>query len=412
MNAESSSSSESAPPTPRRRVLGAVAAAVLLAGGAYAGWWFLFARSSVSTDNAYVQANVVQVTSQVAGTVVAIEADDTDYVRTGQLLVKLDPADARIALEQAEAKLAQTVREVRQLFAGNATLASQVAARDAELARARSELARANEDVARRGALVASGAVGKEEFNHMTAQVTTARSAVAAAESALQVARDQLLASQNLTDGTAITSHPQVQQAAARVRECWIALRRAELVAPVDGHVVRRSVQVGQRVQAGAPLMALVSLRDAWVDANFKEGQLEHLRIGQPATLWADVYGKQVEYHGTVTGLAAGTGAAFALLPAQNATGNWIKVVQRVPVRITLDAKELVDHPLRVGLSMEASVDVSHTDGAMLADAARPASAARTTVFDDVNRAADADVARIIAANGGHVRRAAGHGRG
>jgi membrane fusion protein (multidrug efflux system) len=399
----SSSSDSTGAPSKRRQVLGSVAAAVLLAGGAYAAWWFVFARATESTDNAYVQANVVQVTAQVGGTVVAIEADDTDYVRTGQLLVKLDPSDARIALTQAEAQLAQTVREVRQLYAGNATLQSQVAARDADLARARSELARAGDDASRRGALVGSGAVGKEEFNHATSQVTAARSAVAAAESALQAARDQLIASRNLTEGSTIAAHPQIERAAARVRETWLALRRAELVAPVDGHVARRSVQVGQRVQAGAPLMALVSLRDAWVDANFKEGQLQNLRLGQPAKLWADVYGKQVEYHGVVVGLGAGTGAAFALLPAQNATGNWIKVVQRVPVRIKLDAKELALHPLRVGLSMQATVDVSRQDGKILADAPHQGAVAETQVFDLLMKEADAQVQRIISANLGRA---------
>ena len=190
-------------------------------------------------------------------------------------------------------------------------------------------------------------------------------------------------------------------RAAARVREAYLALKRAELLAPVDGYVAKRSVQLGQRVQAGAPLMSVIALNQVWVEANFKESQLQNLRIGQPVELVADVYGKKVAYHGTIEGLGAGTGAAFALLPAQNATGNWIKVVQRVPVRIALDPKELAEHPLRVGLSMDAKVDVSKTDGRMLADAARASAGAQTNVFDQNNSAADAEVRKIIAANGG-----------
>jgi membrane fusion protein (multidrug efflux system) len=403
MSDVTSSSSEPPAASPRRRALGVVAVLLLVGAAAWALWWFVFARATESTDNAYVQANVVQLTAQVGGTVVSIGADDTDFVRAGQPLVRLDPADARIALEQAESQLAQSVREVRQLFAGNATLQSQVAARDADLARVRSELARASADASRRAALVGTGAIGKEEFEHANAQVAAARSGVAAAESALQAARDQLLASANLTDGTTVTQHPQVQRSAARVRETWIALRRNELLAPVDGLVARRSVQLGQRIQAGTPLLSLVSLRDAWVEANFKEGQLARLRIGQPTRLWADVYGKQVEFHGVVAGLGAGTGAAFALLPAQNATGNWIKVVQRVPVRIRLDPKELALHPLRVGLSMQVEVNVSQQDGKVLADTPREAPVAETQVYDQLMKEADSEVKRIISSNLGRA---------
>ncbi len=213
-----------------------------------------------------------------------------------------------------------------------------------------------------------TGAVGQEEFNHVTAQLAAAKSGVAAAQSAAEAAREQLASNQSLTENISVEQHPNVLRAAARVREAYLALSRAELVAPVDGYVARRSVQLGQRVQAGAPLLSVIALNEVWVDANFKEGQLRNLRIGQPVELEADVYGKKVDYHGTVEGLGAGTGAAFALLPAQNATGNWIKVVQRVPVRIALDPKEVAEHPLRVGLSMDARVDVSNTDGRVLAE--------------------------------------------
>ena len=390
----------------RRRALSAISAVVVLAGVAYASYWALVLNHYESTDNAYVQGNVVQLTPQVGGTVVAINADDTDHVKAGQLLVRLDPADAQVGLDQAEAQLAQTVREVRTLFANNGTLKAQIALREADLARAQSDLARGQDDVARRAPLVATGAVGKEEFNHVTSQVAVSKSSVAAARSALLAAREQLASNQTLTDGIAVEQHPNVQRAAARVREAYLALKRADLLAPVDGYVARRSVQLGARVQAGAPLMSVIALNQLWVEANFKESQLQKLRIGQPVSLVADVYGKKVEYKGTVEGLGAGTGAAFALLPAQNATGNWIKVVQRVPVRIALDGKELVEHPLRVGLSMEVKVDVSKTDGRMLADATRASVATQTNVFDQNNTAADVEVRKIIVANGG---RALGH---
>jgi len=405
--------------TARRRGLTAVAAAVVLAGIAWGGWHWANGRHVETTDNAYVAGNVVQITPQLGGTVVSIGADDTDYVKAGQLLVQLDPADARVALEQAEAQLAQTVREVRTLYANNATLKAQVSLRSADLARtqadaarAQADAARAQDDVNRRTPLMQSGAVGKEEFQHATAQLTAAKSTVAAAQStvaaaqsAVLAAQEQLAASLTQTEGTSVEQHPNVQRASARVREAYLAVQRARLVAPLDGHVAKRGVQVGQRVQAGAPLMTLVALDNLWVDANFKESQLQKLRIGQSAELEADVYGTKVTYHGTVTGLGAGTGAAFALLPAQNATGNWIKVVQRVPVRIALDPAQLAEHPLRVGLSMEVKVDTADQSGKTLADTQRTAPVAATTVFDEQFKAADDEVAQIIAANLG--RRAA-----
>jgi len=385
----------------RKKALTGVAAAVVVGGIAYGAYWALVLNHFESTDNAYVQGNVVQLTPQVSGTVVAINADDTDHVKAGQLLVKLDPADAQVALDQAEAQLAQTVREVRTTYANNSTLKAQIALREADLARAQSEVVRAQDDVSRRAPLVVTGAVGKEEFNHSTSQLSAAKSSAVAAQSAVLAAREQLLSNQTLTDGIAVDQHPNVLRSSARVREAYLALHRADLLAPVDGFVAKRSVQLGQRVQAGAPLMSVIPLNQLWIDANFKESQLKNLRIGQPVELQADVYGKKVEYRGTIEGLGAGTGSAFSLLPAQNATGNWIKVVQRVPVRISLDPKELAEHPLRVGLSMDAKVDVSKTDGRMLADGSRASATAQTTVFEQNNTAADAEVRKIIAANGG-----------
>ena len=394
----------------RRRALGTIAVGVLLSAAGFAAYWALALNLVESTDNAYVQGNVVQITAQVPGTVVAILADDADRVIAGQALLRLDPADAQVALDQAEAQLAQTVREVRTLYANNATYSAQITLREAELARTQGEVQRAQDDVNRRAPLLASGAVGQEEFAHSTAQLATSRSAQAGAQSALLAAREVLASNQSLTDGTGVAQHPAVAKAAARVREAYLALRRAELPAPLDGVVARRSVQIGQRVAAGTPLMTVVALDQLWVDANFKEGQLKHLRLGQPALLTADVYGHKVPYHGRISGLGAGTGAAFALLPAQNATGNWIKVVQRVPVRITLDPAELAAHPLRLGLSMAAEVDVSRTDGPTLAAAPRTQPVAQTTVFDVLAQAADAEVARVVQANlGGRAGAAAAH---
>lgn len=383
----------------RKKGLALIAAAVIIAGIGYGGYQWLVSSRYEETDNAYVQANVVQITPLVGGTVRAVYADDTDYVKAGQKLVSLDPADARVALEQAQAQLAQTVREVRTLFANNSSLAAQVQVRQAEQQRAQSEMARLQADLARRQPLLATGAVSKEELDHTQAQLTAARAAYTAAQSAMLAAQEQLQSNQALTDGVDVEQHPNVQRAAARFREAFLAYQRADLVAPVDGWVARRSVQLGQRVAAGSPLMAVVGLQQVWVDANFKESQLAKLRIGQAVTLEADVYGKKTEYHGTVQGLGAGTGAAFALLPAQNATGNWIKVVQRVPVRIALDPKEVAEHPLRVGLSMDVQVDIRNQDGKTLSQGQRQAPALTTNIFDAQERAADEQVNQIIAAN-------------
>ncbi|WP_077038048.1 HlyD family efflux transporter periplasmic adaptor subunit [Pelomonas sp. KK5] len=383
----------------RKTALTALTVAVVLALGGYAIYEYVIGKRTEATDNAYVNANVVQITPLVGGTVKAIRADDTDYVKAGQPLVSLDPADARVALDQASSQLAQTVREVRTLYTNNGSFESQVQAREADVRRAQTELDRASADVTRRQPLLASGAVGKEEVDHAVAQATSAKSALAAAQSALQTAREQLGSNKVLTEGTDVANHPNVQRAAARMREAYLALQRTELQSPVDGWVARRSVQLGQRVAAGAPLMSVVGLRNVWVDANFKESQVAKLRIGQVAKLTADVYGDKVEYTGHIVGLSAGTGAAFSLLPAQNATGNWIKVVQRLPVRIALDPKQVSEHPLRVGLSMDVAVDVQDKSGKMLTEAPNTAPAAQTEVFDNADKGADDAVNKVIRAN-------------
>ena len=394
------------PASRRRPALLALTGLVVLAGAGYGTWWALFQRHAESTDNAYVQAPVVQITPQVGGTVLQVLVDDTDVVKPGQALVKLDPADARLALERAEAQLAQTVREVRTLYANNGALQAAIRMREAEVTRVQAELARAQDDVNRRRPLLASGAVGGEEMKHAESALAAVRGTLASAQSALAAAQEQAASNRALTEGTTVDRHPSVERAAAAVREAFLALQRTEVPAPVAGQVARRTVQVGQRIAPGAPLMSVIPLDQVWVEANFKEVQLRRMRIGQPVTLHADLYGTQVAYKGRVAGLGAGTGAAFALLPAQNATGNWIKVVQRVPVRVEIDPKDLAAHPLRVGLSMQATVDVAGQQGQPLtAAASAPRASSSTDVFKAAGDEAERRVKQIISTQLGRALR-------
>ncbi len=336
----------------RNRLLLLVTLGIVVIAIGYGGYWQTVLRWRETTDDAYVNGNIVQITPQIAGTVVGINADDTQYVTAGQTLVRLDPADAKVALEESEAQLALTVRQVRGLFATTAQLAAAQGIRQ-------TDLATAEEDLARRERLAGSGAISGEELHH-------ARDAVSAAKSALLAAQQQSAADRARIDGTQVEDHPEVQAAASAVHTAFLTLARTQLPAPLGGFIAHRNVQLGQRVNPGAILMSIVPLNQVWVDANFKELQLANIRTGQPVTLIADVYGGSVKYHGTVVGFSAGTGAAFALLPAQNATGNWIKVVQRLPVRITLDPNDLAAHPLQVGLSMRVEVATVERDGARL----------------------------------------------
>jgi membrane fusion protein (multidrug efflux system) len=389
-----SDSNEPFKPTPasstRKRWLAIVVGVFALIGLAYTAYWALALRYSESTDDAYVSGNVVQITPQIAGTVVKIAADDTQFVKSGDTLVELDPADSRIALEQADAKLARTVREVRGLFATTAQLTATIDMRSADVSRA-------TEDLSRRQRLAASGAVSGEELQH-------GRDALASARAALVVAQQEFAASEARTERTAVANHPDVLAAAAQVHDAYLAVARTRLPAPVSGYVAKRSVQLGQRVAPGAPLMAIVPLDQVWVDANFKEPQLASMRVGQGVTLEADLYGGKVRYPGTVAGFGAGTGSAFSLLPAQNATGNWIKIVQRVPVRIALDPRELAEHPLQIGLSMQADVDTHEREGARLPQQPGPLASYMTDVYDSVDAAAGERVRAIIAANGQGAR--------
>ena len=370
----------------RRRGLLILAAVVLVAGAIWFAWWYLHARWFVATEDAYAGATVVQVTAEAGGTVRSVHPRETEAVTAGQTLVEFDPADARLALDAAVADLGATVRQVRGSYPQTGRLQAQIAARETDLAKAR-------DDLRRRQSIAGGGAVSAEELAH-------AREVVAGAEAALRAAREELNAALAQTGGIEASRHPLVMRAATRVREAALALDRMQVTAPVSGVVARKGVQLGQRVAAGTPLLAVVQLDDAWVDANFKEVQLQHMRIGQPVELEADLYGDEVVYHGRIRGFSPGTGAAFALLPAQNASGNWIKIVQRVPVRIELDPQELADHPLRVGLSMHARVDLHDQSGPMLA---APATTAAATMASRPERdeQVEAMIVRVIAENSG-----------
>ncbi|ARP90167.1 EmrA/EmrK family multidrug efflux transporter periplasmic adaptor subunit [Bordetella genomosp. 9] len=385
---------------PKRKRLMLIATAVfVLIAIAYGAWWWLVGSHFESTDDAYVHGNLVQITPQVPGTVVAIEADDTETVTAGAPLIRLDPSDTDIALQQAEAKLAQTVRQVRTLFVQNDALAADVAVRQADVERAQADLTRARSDFARRQTLAKSGGVSGEEILHAQTTLKAAESGLAQAKAALEAAKAKLETNQALTHGTTVENHPDVREAEAELRNAWLARSRTVLPAPVTGMVARRSVQVGQRVAPGNTLMNVVPLDQVWVEANFKEGQLRDMRVGQPVKLTADLYGGSVTYHGKVVGLDAGTGSAFALLPAQNATGNWIKVVQRVPVRIALDPEELKAHPLRIGLSMDVEVDLRSQEGAAVTQSQRTEPALATRAFEPDHQQAEVLIQKIIEAN-------------
>jgi len=369
----------------RRVVLAGITAAFLAAGAAYGAYYLLVASKRVETDNAYVGGNLVNVSSQVTGSVVEIRADETQLVQAGTEIVRLDPADAEVALAQAEARLGTAVRQQRERY-------TNVAQYEALVEQRRVELQAKREDLARRAPLAADNVVSGEDVAH-------ARRAVDDAKAALDVAQKQLAAARVTVAGVAPAEHPNVLAAKADYLSAWLAARRNAIVAPVSGYVAKRSVQVGSRIAPGAPLLSIVPLDQLWVDANFKESELRDIRVGQPATIEADIYGGKIVYHGKVVGLGAGTGSAFSLLPAQNATGNWIKVVQRVPVRISLDPKELQAHPLRVGLSATVDVDISREGGGALGTVAAPAPTYATTVLNQPLQQAQAATDAIVAKN-------------
>jgi membrane fusion protein (multidrug efflux system) len=369
----------------RKRALLAIAVVVIVGLAAWAAWYLSVGRWHVDTDDAYVQGNVVSITPQVGGTVVAISVEDGMRVEAGQVLVQLDPSDARVALEQAKANLAATVRQVRGLYAA-------VDAGQADLRARQVAVEKARADVARRAGLVASGAVSREELSH-------ARNELAAAQAALAAANQDLVRNRALVDATTVSDQPQVEAAAAQVRAAYLAQQRAAIVAPVTGYVAQRSVQLGQRVQPGTTLMTVIPLEQVWVEANFKETQLEKMRLGQPVELTSDAYGDAVAYHGRLASLGLGTGSAFSLLPAQNATGNWIKIVQRVPVRIELDGEQLAAHPLRLGMSMAVDVSVRDQQGPVLPASVPGKPMLQTRAYARQLDAADALIRDIVSRN-------------
>jgi membrane fusion protein, multidrug efflux system len=380
--------SAAAQPTGNRRgfLLRLLGVVVLLGLIAFVLWYFLEGRWYEGTDDAYVNGNIVQITPRIAGTVVSIGADDGDLVKQGDVLVQLDKADADVELQRASANLANTVRKVRGLY-------STVSGAQAQVAVEQVALQKAQTDFNRRRDLAKTGAISAEELSH-------ARDALTAAQSALTTAEQQLQTNKVLVDATVVASHPDVMAAAAQYRAAYLDDVRTVMVAPVTGYVAKRTVQVGQRVQPGAALMAVVPLHEVWVDANFKETQLTEMRIGQPVEITSDVYGGSVKYKGQVESLGVGTGSAFSLLPAQNATGNWIKIVQRIPVRVVFtDPKQLDAHPLRIGMSLDTEVNLHDQNGPMLAQ--QPPSAPRfsTDVYQQQLANANVQIAQIIHAN-------------
>ncbi len=370
----------------RKRLLLGLGLIVVLGSAAVFAYHELYGRFYEETDDAYVGGNLVQITPQITGTVTRIAVDDGDYVEAGQPLVWLDPADTQVAQQSAEANLARTVRQVRGLFSNVDSYKAQVAARKIDVQRAKA-------DYQRRAALAGKGAISREELAH-------AQDTLNSAQSALTSAEQQLDTNKALVDDTVIASHPDVKSAAAQLRQAFLNNARSTLVAPVSGYVAKRSVQVGSRVQPGAALMAVVPLHEVWIDANFKETQLREMRIGQPVTVEADLYGDDVTYKGHVESLGVGTGSAFSLLPAQNASGNWIKIVQRLPVRIRLDDEALEKHPLRIGLSTTVTVDLHDQDGAQLTTQTPKQARFSTAVYDAPMGQADALIERIIHENG------------
>jgi membrane fusion protein (multidrug efflux system) len=369
---------------PGRRPL-IIAGAAAIAVVAAALYYLLFLRGHVSTDDAYVDGNLVRLTPQVAGTVVAISTDETQFVSRGAVLVELDPRDTQVALAQARATLAQTVRDVAQLFAQETRDAAAVQTQQVQLRQA-------NEDLERDRPLIAVHGVSQETLQHEENTVRTA-------QAALQQAQATLASTRAAIAGTTPANHPRVLQAEAALRTAWLAAARTRVLAPVSGYVVRRAVQLGQQVSPSTEMLAIVPVESMWIDANFKENQLSGLRIGQPVGVSADMYGSRVHYHGRVLGVTAGTGSALAVLPAQNASGNWIKIVQRLPVRIGLDPQELERHPLFLGLSTDVDVDIRDQRGAALSKQPAWPAALNTDVYATQDAGADQAINAILAAN-------------
>ncbi|MEX1828449.1 HlyD family efflux transporter periplasmic adaptor subunit [Luteibacter sp. CQ10] len=383
-----------APPPKSRRgfFLKLLVVLIVIAAIAWTVWYYVDGRWYEDTDDAYVNGNVVQITPQIAATVLSITADDGDLVHKGDVMVKLDDSDAKIQVESARAELANTVRRVRGLYNNVSSAQADVSVRQTAVDRARA-------DYNRRRDLAKSGAISAEELSHALDTLTSA-------ESSLASAKQSYSTSKVLVDDTVVASHPDVRAAAAKLRNALLEEARTVIVAPVDGYVAKRSVQLGQRVQPGAALMAVVPLHEVWIDANFKETQMEHMRIGQPVDVTADLYGSSVVYKAKIRSLGIGSGSAFSILPAQNATGNWIKIVQRVPVRVVFtDPKQLDEKPLRLGLSTKVTVSLHDQNGPLLAKQAPTQPEFSTDVYEQRLAGADAEIAKVI-----HENASAGEG--
>lgn len=343
----------------RKRLLLISTFIFIVIGVMYAIWWLLVAAKYETTDDAYVHGNLVTVNAKITGTVTALYADDTDLVKQGDQLISLDPIDTQISLDQAKYDLALAVRKTSNLYNQNDSLAADIEVAKANIKRAETLLEKADKDLQRRRVLQKAGGVSTEEYLHAKAAANSAQAELAQAKAGLIATQAKLKTNQALTQNISIDQHPDVLAAKQKLLQAWLEQQRTSIYAPVSGMVAKRSVQLGQHVQAGPALMTIVPLKNLWVEANFKENQLKNMHPGQTVELVSDIYGDKIIYHGVVQGISAGSGSAFALLPAQNASGNWIKVIQRVPVRIKLNPKELAEHPLRVGLSMLAKVDLS-----------------------------------------------------
>jgi membrane fusion protein (multidrug efflux system) len=341
-------------PAKRGRLFAPLGATVAVLALAVGGWTLIEGGRHVKTDNAYVDAATAQVTPLTAAAVTSVPVINTQPVKAGQPLVVLDDADARLALARAEADLAQAEHRVVGYHANDDALSAEIAARAAQVQSARANLARARTDYDRRKGLEANGAISGDELTQARNALDTAQAAVIAAVAQQHAAEGQRAVNSALISGSG--ENPEVVAARVRVDQARLDLARTVIRAPIDGVVAKNDVQIGQRVQVGQPLMSVVPVGQAYVNANFKEQQLRKVRPGQPVDLTSDLYGGSVKYRGTVVGVSGGTGSAFAVIPAQNATGNWIKVVQRLPVRIAVDARDLQAHPLRVGMSMSAQI--------------------------------------------------------
>ena len=375
-----------APANSKRKKSLAILFIIIVLGGLGVSWYYqTFIAGNETTEDAYVNGNIVSITSETVGTVTQISVDDGDYVKKGQVLVRFDEADADIAYEDAKAKLAQAVRQVRAMF-------NNVSQAEAVVASQEIALHKVQQDYERRKDMVKAGGLSQEDLSH-------AKDMVDSAQKQLSVSVEQLKAQESMIFGTTVETHPVVKSAVAALKQAYLAKQRTQIVAPVSGYVARRQVQLGQRISPSATLMAVVPLHQVWVDANFKETQLNSMRLGQPVTLTSDLYGDDVTFHGTVESLGIGTGSAFSVLPAQNATGNWIKIVQRLPVRIRLDTHELDSHPLRIGLSMLVDVNTTGTSGKLLATESPEKPRFETDVYQQMMQGVAQIIRQILEAN-------------